>query len=525
MDRVLLVDDELIDLEGLELLVDWASLGMTIVAALHSGREALRYIEEHALDVLVTDIRMPSVTGLELARQALERSPMLKVVFISGYEDFQCARQAIALQAAGYVLKPVDDTELYHVLLSVREALDRERRKNQLATAFEESAPLLKSQLILQLLQEPKIDAVSLVEQLVGMGVAFGNGPYSVAILEADDLAWKLNPYSEQERSSFEASLTSAVANVALEYSMQWCRIQAFRYALITGRQEQMDTLDMFIPCVANKSERLPFSVTIGAGGLVSSEILLHESYKQAAEALEMKLFLGKGQVLYYTEAPVDTWVDTKDLNSILAELFAAMSAYQLVRIDDCLEELFQSVRGIKSKITVSHFSLHIISKLEAHLQTLNENFFKILDLERKNLDIIYYFETISDIQSWLRRHLFHLSEHLHNKKNRKNRKLVEEVMKYVDQHLDQNMTLRDVADYFSFSPNHLGLVFYEEAGIYFSDYMIQARLEKASQLLKDPTIKIFEVANQVGYRNIPYFSKLFRAHFGVTPGEYRKQC
>lgn len=527
MDRVLLVDDEQIDLDGLRLLVDWSSLGMEVVAAVHSTKEALALINKQPIDILITDIKMPMTSGLELARQALEGRPDLKVIFVSGYEDFQYAKQAIAMSASGYVLKPIDDDELNHVLMNVKDTLEYERKQRQVASAYSESVPLVKNELLVNLLEivDNKEAAQSIIAKLRELGEINLDGPTYAAVLEADDLAWKLNPYSDQERTSLEASLTAAVADFASAISLPWCRLRAFHYGFILDTLETCDHLAAFVEQVGYREEKFPFTATVGVGGCASNGSSLHESYKQACEALEMKMFLGKGKVLQYRNVSEENRVEVKDINQILDDLFAAMAGYQLVRIDDCLLELFQSASGMQSKLTLSHFSLHIVSRLEAHLQTLNENFFEILQLERKNLDILYHFETIDDIQSWLRRRMFHISEHLHLKKTRKNGRLVEEIKRYTEQHLERNITLRDAANAFSFSPNYLGQIFLEETGQYFSDFSTQMRLEKAKQYLQDPTLKIYEAAARVGYRNIAYFSKQFREHFGVTPGEYRKQC
>ncbi len=258
MYRVLLVDDEEIDLEGMRRLIDWRGLGMEVVAAVSSGLAAMQVIENEAVDVLVTDIRMPGMSGLELVRLAAQRQPELESLFVSGYEDFHYARQAIRMQASGYVLKPVDDDELHQVLTDVKAKLDR-------------ASP--------------------------GPGGGSGRSP------------------------------------------------------------------------------------TVG---------------------------------------------------------FPEGSAISSVK---------------------------------------------------------------------------------------KNRRLVEEIARYVREHLQRNFTLREVADHFSFSPNHLGYLFKEATGMNFSDYVIQARLQCAAELLRDPRIKVYEAANQAGYRNLAYFSKQFRECYGMTPGEYRGQC
>jgi len=125
--KVMLVDDELVDLEWLKRRVPWAALNLEVIATANSGFSALRILKEQQVDILISDIKMPIMSGLELAQKAKEIRPNLKITFISGHEDFAYARQAIVLNAFGYVLKPVKDQELMELLQSIRDVLDKEK--------------------------------------------------------------------------------------------------------------------------------------------------------------------------------------------------------------------------------------------------------------------------------------------------------------------------------------------------------------------------------------------------------------
>jgi two-component system response regulator YesN len=144
--------------------------------------------------------------------------------------------------------------------------------------------------------------------------------------------------------------------------------------------------------------------------------------------------------------------------------------------------------------------------------------------MELKNLDILLQFETIDDIHKWLRNRVFEISEILYTKKQTKNGKLVQSILASVSDRLQDNITLREVADQFSFSPNYLGVLFKEETGQNFSDYIISLRMEKAQQLLRGTNLKIYEVASKVGYRYLPYFSRQFKDTIGMTPLEFRRK-
>jgi two-component system response regulator YesN len=129
----------------------------------------------------------------------------------------------------------------------------------------------------------------------------------------------------------------------------------------------------------------------------------------------------------------------------------------------------------------------------------------------------------VHDMNSWLRRKLFELSERLYIKNQKQNRKIIDAIREYIDLQLTSKITLKQVAGHFSFSPNYLGQLFKEETGEHFSNYLIRVRIKRACELLLNPLLKVYEIADQLGYKNILYFHRQFKQLTGVTPGDYRK--
>lgn len=417
MYKVLLADDEQLDLDGLRRFTPWEELGMEVAAAVNSGFAALDVMSRETIDVLVTDIRMPNMSGLELARQAAALRPGLKIVFVSGHADFQYAKQAIEMNACSYVLKPVDDEDMAQALRTAMASLDRERLGESLERTFRQSLPYVQNELLGRLLE---------------------------------------------------------------------------------GRTDGEP-----------------------AAGLAE----LHRSYEQAAEALACQMFYGKDLLIGPGDRDPGVARDVADLDAVLENMFAAISRYELVRLDDAIRDLFALASGVGTKHAVYHFVLHAIAKLDDYLREFNENFYELTGTELQSMELLFRFETAEDVRSWLRRKAFEISEKLYRKRVKKNRRLVEEIKRYVEDRLDGAVTVRDAANRFSFAPNYLGHLFKEETGINFSDYVIARRLEKARLLLQDPKLKVYEVAGLVGYRSLPYFSRHFKETFGMTPGDYRRRC
>jgi len=521
--RVLLVDDSELDLEGMRRFIPWSDLGMNVVGSVNNALSASQLIEQYPIDILVSDVNMPYMSGLELARAALEIMPELRVIFVSGYQEFSYVQQALSLKAYNYVLKPMDDSELISTLQKVKQDLDEANKQREVEEVYQQMIPLAKSNLLISLLEgDTHAD-----EQLGTMhaehyGLDKLKWPIRVAVMEIDKLSWE---YSDKNKTNQELSrvflqqLHLAIGN---EETIPYCKLNSQRFAVLLeeeGVEQRIETLNAFI------KQKLPVSITTGLGEAANHLNELPESYQQAVEAVEGKMFLGKGTLIKYEKVFCEpAMLDARTLDARMDALLKAMTEYDLVRIYDEFENLFQSVSGLRSKFTVHNLSNYIIWKLEQHLSTIDEDLFQLLDIGIHNLDILQQFETINDIRSWLVHRVFEISERLHDKSNTTNSKFIRSIVKAIKEQMSENITLKDFAEQFFFSPSYLGFLIKEKSGYTFNELLFNIRMERACELLKQPGVKIYEVTDQVGYRNLPYFSRQFKEKFGMTPLDYRKR-
>lgn len=517
MYKVLLADDESLDLEGMKTFVPWEELGLEVVDAVTNGFAACKVLESKDIDILVTDVNMPNMSGIELARKALEKSKEIRVIFVSGYQDFNYVKQALTLNACDYVLKPMDDSELIGSLVKVRDQLNREKERLHTEQTYKQMVPMMKNELMLRLLGD-SCQAGELDLLIRQYGLDEISWPIRIIVLEVDEISGKApDENTSRQDSEFIDQLVAVCDDREARHIY---KLNNRRIALFL-EQSAMDGSHSWIDELKNC---LSFSITGGIGEQADTHDQMSRSYKQALEALDSKMFNGKGRIIEFQDLHRSEIESTKSLNIQLDALFAAMSNYDLVLIYDELDALFQLAVRMKSKVSAQNFALFIVMRLHDYLRTLNEDLFQLLGLDLKSLGIVHQFETIADLHAWLRRRIFELSELLHRKGQQKNRKLVNEMIDYVKQRLHDNVTLRDVAEHFSFSPNYLGSLFKEETGKNFSEFVITLRMNKACELLSHTKLKIYEIADQVGYRYLPYFSRQFRDTFGMTPLEYRRK-
>lgn len=523
MYKVLLVDDEELDLEGMKRFIPWEELGMEVMGAANNALTANEMMEQCPIDILVSDVNMPYMSGLELARSALERSPNIRVIFVSGYQEFSYVRQALSLKAYNYVLKPMEDQELVATLIKVKQDLDEANKQREVEESYQQLIPIAKSDMLIRLLEGDRMDDEEAGSRLFAAhGLDRLKWPGRIAIMELDKLRWE---YEDAQRTQSDISrIFLQQVNEALkgEDPILYCKLSAQRIALLLEENGLEQTLDKLY---ASIRRQLEVSVTTGLGEPVFGLEQLHSSYQQAIKAVESKMFVGKGAVIKYGKVRRDPeMLDARVIDARMEALLKSMSEYDLVRIYDELENLFQSASSLSSKFTVQNLSIYIVWKLEQYLVSIDEDLFKLLDIELHHLDIVLQFDTINDIRSWLVHRVYEISERLHEKSNTTNSKFMRSVTNMMKERMGDNITLKDFAKHFPFSPSYFGFLIKEKSGHTFNELLVQLRMERACELLKEPGIKIYEVADRVGYRYLPYFSRQFKEKFGITPLEYRKK-
>ncbi|WP_379128380.1 response regulator [Paenibacillus sp. sgz500958] len=518
--NVLLVDDEAVDLEWLRRrVVGNVQVILNDVGTAASGFQALKVMEQKRIDLILSDIRMPIMTGMEFARKAKEINPQVHIIFISGHSDFSYAKEAIELSASGYLLKPVDDDELNEMLVKQCAEIEYERERD---LSLSETLTLVNQELLLRWFNETTPGQVeahihNFLTPLLQSGSA-------VAIIEIDDMAWKLKNMPEEERRPLTCRMADFIRDFARDNHLGLI-MTSYDYhfvLLATIREEYFRAL--LDELIGAFTREFSYSITIGTGMYTTDINKLHVSYRQAEAALSIKWILGKNRVIQ----DAAEWSPRKTISTSLDDhvnrMLQAMLEYDLMTIDDCLIQLFNGDLPLTRKNDIYDLIIRITSKLHADLQQMNEHLYEILKWESHQPFILFEFETIDDIRSWLRRRFFELSELLYLKRQRQKRKLIDEITKYVEERLEQKVTLNEVAAHFDFTPNYLGQLFKSETNTLFSDFLSDLRMKHVCALLADPTKKIYEIAERAGYKNLIYFNRQFKQSIGMSPGEYRKK-
>lgn len=523
--NVLLVDDEEMILEGLTQVIHWEALGFGIAGTASHGREALALLQTRPIDLVLTDIRMPFIDGIELIRKVSGQYPGVKTVIVSGYGDFEYARQAIQYGAAGYLLKPTQQDELHELLAKIKDQLDEERalRANAVEARkyAENQAKYSLESAVRELIQYNGKEAAAQVGRMAPQrhyGICLikdfrdGNMPVFSKVIN------ELN-FKQLLPSDWIHVLLKNDGFVVLFFACDSAHnpLQPLLKGILAAIRESGKPL-LYEPLLF-ATEAYPF------GGLQQ----VHQVYKQSLERLEYTFYATDGIIRVLPEeassvpeaetarsaAGMGDGEIREFVNNLLLSDRPEAARHLTDELIAGLKAGFYSASAIRQ--TVSGVLEQLRKAFAEYVAQGSE--INLFDLGR--LPGIYTFERLDVfLKDSILRFTQMLQEHHINYFTR----LIYLVYKYVDEHYRDNIKLDDVAKTVNLSTTYFCYVFKKETGLTFIDYLIRYRLEKSKQLLAETNLKLYEIAERVGYRDVRHYTKQFKRMYRMRPGEFRRE-
>jgi len=536
---ILLVDDETYVTESLEMTIPWGELGVTTVLRAASGNEALRILEENAVDVVVTDIRMPGMTGLELIAEIGSRWPHIRCILLTGHSDFEYAKRAIQLQAADYILKPVNDDEFMSSVTAAITALrgewDEFDKYHRLLYSRKSDYKILRENLMHDLLLGREMTTKALGEQLSEYEIALQPDKPSVMMLIR--LTGRFTAMDQQSLDLMDF----AVGNIAEEVFGQqfnvWfargphdCLVMLIQDPKGTEGPLEASELktwaakfrehvirylqgDLFLVATPPfPFGELPVVYRKSLGSLVLSGpdqdaiVLLEKDMDKRPEN-------DAAQVLeeLYKPPMLPQLLETKQWDEAARKLNAVFDAAERVRL--AREHVYEMY------LSVTNAFMYIAHK-QGHL---------VHEIDHAGFDLLLAHQLIQSperLRRWATEMLAKLQEELSDQDGTQSRRhVIKQVQELVARDAGQELSVKMIADKVYLHPVYLSKIYKAETGEGLGDYMIRMRMERALYLLKHTNKKIYEITSELGYQNPQYFSKMFKKHYGMTPNEFRDQA
>lgn len=526
MIKVFLVEDEIIIREKLKRNIPWEKEGFELVGEAGDGEMAYSMIKKARPDVLITDIEMPFMNGLELSRLVKQELPDTKIIILSVYNEFDYAKEAINIGVTEYLLKPITGKKLLEEIKKVGEVIKEEQQQKFYLEKFEkektENALLERQKFFFQLVSGR--DSVSrIINEGHKFGMDFTADRYNMLLFQVF-YEGNIEHYSE-EIDSVSEQIKSEVENMedVLMFEMP---LEEWRFVL-KGPEE---TLIAKLTEIVKQHRRLEYF--IGVGKEVERLSELGESYKVASRAFAYRYLEKRNQVVYgmkttnSKEPDVEVNVSELHMNSLDRRAMENLLKTSLKsEVSALIEEYFFSLgnSSIKSQIFRQYVTVDVYL---AALSVLEEMGYTADELVKycgsvQNIEAICV--SVKDTRRYIEELMEKTIELRDNVVSKKNHTIVKEACEYIQKNYNkEDMSLGATAAYVSLSSNHFSSVFSQEMGQTFIEYLIQVRMEKARELLRSTSMRSSEIANQVGYRDPHYFSSLFKKTQGCTPLEFR---
>ncbi len=534
MCKVLIADDEKKVCQLLHMLVDWEELGMEVIGMVHNGCDALEMIKEKRPDIVITDIRMPGMSGLEMIEEVKKDSQLhAKFVIISGYKEFQYAQAAVRYGVNDYLLKPIRKEELLATLTKIQAQLKKQSEKfsneEQLRKSLENNRRKLRRGIFTDILFQGGTNRQKLTLEKVNeeYGYEFKEGNFQILAIRLD--------HAESIYGRNTEVLEEKSMNLILQELGEYCNEigiiyqNGVIYAVINYEKEgsvlvKKGIKSLLADAFLQDAIYQQMDVTIGVGGMKEDISGLPESLHDAECAYQERILSGAGKIYEYSgeeSSLADSEIFQEFNNSFL---FATTN----LNVEQMQKALDYLKRGLSErKDTTGHEVLQMTKEVcNLYLMCLRSN---NIFVEKADTFMQTFNEYADDCNSFPE--LFsHLSKtildsvmQIIDDQKQEITKPIRMAKQMMENEYMNPITVEDVSAKVGFSASHFSTMFKKETGVTFLEYLSGVRMRKAKEMLKESNKNIATICEEVGYSDVKYFTKSFRKHTGLKPNEYRK--
>lgn len=530
MPKILIVDDEAIYRKGLRAMISSEDPNWEIVGDAKDGYEAMEMIGELKPDVVLTDIRMPRMDGIQLQKFARERFPDLRCIVISGYEDFSYVRQSLRHGAKDYLMKPVEREELSRVLDKVKDEIREATRKASQSEPGERDDVLRRQasdHLAAGLLRGSMNDMD--LEGVRRLGIGLAEPCFACMVVKMDKESVGPERYGRTDPSLFQLYIRQFVQEIV------GSRLGGFSFVFsdsevvalanvpdrVASRERLIDTAHSICRQIRSLSN---LTVTIGLGSTMEGAESIPRSYREAEIALLYRLVVGGDKVIDYEDAVADSRPKAGAGKWSWEALEEAVNEGRVSEIDGKVEEAIGGLcRWAQTPETVHQQ----ICKLVLHYYEMTEESGATMgwmgdkDI-RAQLVEICSISSSDELIEVCRRLFGRLAAAIASGSRSSERDPVHQALRYLEQHYREPITLKDVAEQAHLHPAYFSAMLKNRTGKSFVEHLAALRVEEAKKRLALTDDKITIVAEMTGFANIRHFNRVFRSETGLTPKDYR---
>lgn len=521
--RVILVDDEPIILRSLKVAIPWEELNISIVGEARNGEQALAMVNELSPHMIISDIRMPGIDGITLMKRVLSDNPKRLFIFISGYGEFEYAREALREGAFDYLLKPIDHEELIEMIKRAKVNLEKQIENDHLLHSVNVLSMLAKERMIAEFIE----GGAPPLQQLAWLENSELEQEYFMAVVQLDHYLKLNDEWAMEEKRLW----LFAIRNILEEWSITHDGLTVFPFhtgewiLLFRGslhKQKEALGADIIHQIKANTKLQCSIGFSLNVSGINQ----LSHAYASATKALYKRFYLGTEAVLIDQAAHQEAELQQAEVkypkkleNDILEAIRTLNEKVMLALLND-----FQAYieKQALSKVMAEGIIVRLTVVIYRQFEQLNlllewslEGLLQELQSQGTLVEMIQVLKT--NFSKWINEGLTN-----HNKENVET--VIAKAQDYIHNNYHKDLSMEEVAELIDLSISHFCMLFKQVSGYTFLEYLTKIRMDKAKYILKNSNVKVYQVAPLVGYQDPRYFTQVFKKITGMTPSEFREE-
>ena len=536
MYRILLVDDEILVRDAIKENIDWKSMDCQLVGDCENGKQAADFVKSHPVDIVLTDILMPYMDGMELSHFLHDNYPEIVIVIFSGFGEFEYAKKAIQYNVSEYMLKPVTAMELREVIGKMKEKVDLQRKEKKKIESltktsqdYHKNALVIRSKAIESLVSCTR-DVQESLEELSGMGINLEAASYRVALFDMDLFSdiHQIDMEKRQESALMAFVLFNVADEIVTDRNAGIAYQEGSNRVCILFRENwsrnfTVKTKEICLEIQQKTKEVMGFDVSMGIGKWVKKPEELVQSHDMAERTLQYRYLLG-GNLLIDMEEQHPVQEIAIDEN--LSELKEAMKTGQKEQVDQILYDIETAIRqALMEKSRACMYLQQVIRTMDNACEDVSADMDRIREgrdeLLRQVTDQKFFEDACKVVQKHTDRIFAILSEMNTSSSERQARLAIDYIQK---NYMEPDLSLNSICSYLNISTSYFSTIFKDETGETFTEALIRTRMEKAKELLENTTMKNYEIAEKVGFSDPHYFGISFKKMTGYTPTEYARE-
>lgn len=536
MYRILLVDDEILVRDAIRENIDWKGMDCELVGDCENGQQAVDFVKEHEVDIVLTDICMPYMDGMELSHFLHDNYPDIVIVIFSGFGEFEYAKKAIQYNVSEYMLKPVTATELCKVIESMKEQVDAKRREKtkienltKTSQNYRKNAIVIRSKAVESLVNLTR-DVDQSLKELADMGIVLDSPSYRVAVFDMD--LYANLEYIDIEKRQESALMAFVLFNVSDEIVTRESAGIAYQEGssrvciLFTGNRTGEFARRIREICreIQDKvKEVIGIETSIGIGSWVRDPRELCMSYALAQKGIQCRYLLGGNLLMDMEEEKTDKELFIQEE---IREFAEAVRSGKKEDMDASLNKMEEKIKGaLVEKSRACIYLQQIIRAAGNVCESITSDTENIMRQREELLQKVTEQKTFHQAMLLVRGYADYIYEQLLRMNSSSGKRQASMAMEYIRRnYMDADLSLNSICSYLNISTSHFSTIFKEVTGETFVEVLTRVRMEKARELLENTTLKNYEIAEKVGFSDPHYFGISFKKMTGKTPTEYARE-